>query len=219
MNPPRSPKPPPRTLAAAPAPSLRAPRAARYEARFPSLVAVIAGGALVPACHAPECGDARADELTAHGPASLRALRRGETSAALHEIGVALGVAAHGRTQPAVGGAMPIASPAPPMPVAQPPAAPVDPPILTMGEPATVGPAPVVAPPVVASPDIAPPVVAPRTTPRRPPSTTPNRSQIRGGLPSVHPQPTDTARTAGMFKSAGPLPDALKPLTEDPDHG
>ena len=209
MTSPRSPKPPPRTLAAAPAPSLRAPRAARYEARFPSLVAVIAGGALVPACHAPECGDARADELTAHGPASLRALRRGETSAALHEIGVALGVAAHGRTQPAVGGAMPIASPAPTMPVAQPPAPPVDPPILTMGEPATVGPAPVVTPPPA----------APRPTTRPTTRPDPSRSPNRGGARRVLPQPDDTAHTAGMFKSVGPLPDALKPLTEDPDHG
>lgn len=88
----------PRTLAATPTPQLRTPRPAAGDARFPSLALVLAGGALVPACADPACGEARGDELEAHGSAGVRAARQGQGAEALREIGVALGVVAHPAT-------------------------------------------------------------------------------------------------------------------------
>lgn len=68
------------------------------DARFPSLAIVLAGGALVPACANPTCGETRGDELEAHGSAGVRAARQGQGAEALREIGVALGVVTHPAT-------------------------------------------------------------------------------------------------------------------------
>ncbi len=197
MKEPRAPRPSPRTLSATPPPSSRVPQSAAYQTRFPSLVAVIAGGALVPACHDVECGSTRADELESHGAESLRAARGGRAAEALREIGVATGVLAHTETRVTTGGRALAVPPGPP--VEQPtPVQPhqVEPPINALGEPMPVSPAPIVTPPPQ------PPRAPTRVTPT-------HRSPSRGGARRVAPQPA--ARSGGDFNAVGPLP--LDPTT------
>lgn len=197
MKEPRAHRPTPRTLSATPPPSSRVPQSAAYQTRFPSLVAIIAGGALVPACHEVECGSSRADELQTHGSESLRAARDGRASEALREIGVATGVVGHTATRAAPQGGVRAVPPTPP--VEQPtPVQPqqVEPPITTLGEPMPVSPAPIVTPPPQ------PPRTPTRVTPT-------HRSPSRGGARRVAPQPA--ARTGGDFNAVGPLP--LDPTT------
>ena len=205
-------RPAPRTLSATPPPPARVPLATLARTRFPSLVAVIAGGALVPACHAPECGDTRADELTAHGAASMRAVRRGEASTALQEIAVALGVSSHASTATRIRspGEAPVTTttPRPEVPVVAPSgAAPAvqptpleEPPLTAPGRVRAVDPTPPTPPtPQQHStrphrPDVPRPavpgglgVVSPIAPPQRP-------AEAQGGLRAISPAPADTAR-------------------------
>ncbi len=204
MKNPRAPRPAPRTLSADPPPPMRAPKAATYQARFPSLVAVIAGGALVPACHDVECGSSRADELDRHGMRALANVQGGHGAQAITEIGVALGVVSHeSTTRPVSAGAMPVTTPDPPRPPTPPPVPQVEPNIITQGEPVPVGPTPVdVAPSPPPTQPTRPTHVAP-TSPN--PHPTNPHPQIRGGVRRVDPQP----RARGELGAVGPLPDAL----------
>ncbi len=200
----RTRRPAPRTLAATPPPSSRAPQATQYQARFPSLMAVLAGGALVPACHAPECGTTRGDELQAHGPESMNAARHGQAANAIREIGVALGVVAHTSTpgimapgeiapvttlprpqqpEPVVQapGAMPVVQPTPPPPT---------PPIAPEGGVRTIDPTPP-TPPRHPNTQVRPHEPRPRVLPsggaRRVDPTPP--TAVPGGLGMVSPVP------------------------------
>src|SRR4051812_5723881 len=110
-------RPAPRTLSVQPPPMLRAPRAAGYGTRLPTLATLLAGGAVVPACHDPECGATRASELEAHGARVIPAAREGRAGEALRELGVALGVTAHTSTRvpdPTVAGRMRAVTPSAP---------------------------------------------------------------------------------------------------------
>jgi hypothetical protein len=194
MKQPRTSRVAPRTLSAPPLPSLRAPKSSAYQARFPSLVAVIAGGALVPACHDVECGSTRAEELQAHG-----------ADEGLRELGVALGVVSHTETRaPISGGIRPVATPPIVSTPPAPPSPPTTPPEFTMGERMPVGPTPVnVAPPT------APTRVTPPASPHAPHAPTHIRSQPRGGARRIEPQ----APVDGGLGAAGPLPLDVTPLS------
>lgn len=204
-------KPPaPRTLAGTPSPQLRPPRAATADARFPSLALVLAGGAALPACADPVCGETRGDELEAHGAAGVQAARRGEGSEALREIGVALGVVTH----PTVTRRDTMT------PAGAPPPVELTPPARPNG-----GPAPVLPPPPLdRNPRMQPSGGAPAVRPRPPqqaPAPTlrdPMQPSVRGGgvrVPtSTHPQtvapPTPvppTATPAPGQPTASPPPD------------
>jgi hypothetical protein len=141
MKTPRTPRFTPRTLSADVPPMLRVPSTSHNQTRFPSLSVVLAGAALAPGCHEPVCGTDRADELQAHGSEGVRALRNGEGSRAVKEIGVALGLRSHTSTTPTmeVGGALPIVQPVPPPPVPVVPQTPLP----TAGAPMMVDPTPV----------------------------------------------------------------------------
>lgn len=109
-------RPAPRTLSATPPAPTRLPLATRYVGRFPALATLLAGGAVIPACHSPECGGTRAEELESHGLRALSDVNAGRASDALGEIGVALGLSAHTPTRPLASGQMPSVTtePAPP---------------------------------------------------------------------------------------------------------
>lgn len=185
-------RPAPRTLSSTPPASSRAPQSATYQARFPSLVAVIAGGALVPACHAPECGSTRSDELETHGSQSMRDLRNGASAEALREIGLALGVIKHdASTRIQAPGETPVVTTTPQTtPEIQPPGAapqviptpptPPTPPIAPSGGPMQVQPDPPQPPPPV------PPAqrTRPHAEPRHP-------RPLRGSAPATTANPHD----------------------------
>ena len=101
-------RPSPRTLAAPPPVALRVPRPAESPApRLPPLAALLAA-AVAPGCAEPVCAATRADEVESHLPRSVRALRDGEATSALRELGIALGLQRHRTTRTAgmeVGGA------------------------------------------------------------------------------------------------------------------
>lgn len=99
MKPRPAPRVAPRTLSATPPEPARSPQSTQYRGRFPALAAALASGALVPACEAPQCGDARADELQRHGEQGLQNASDGRVVDGLREIGVALGLVSHGRTR------------------------------------------------------------------------------------------------------------------------
>jgi hypothetical protein len=194
MRAPRAPRPAPRTLAAPPPSApLRTPRATGYEARFPALAVVLASGVVLPACHDPECGSTRSDELERHGADGLREAGRGRASSALRELGVAIGVVAHDRTTvPEVRAAGAIA-PVQPNP---PPVAPIEEPGVARG-----GAEAVVSP--------TPPPMPPPTPPHQ--RTTPNAADPRPAQPGarrpVTPTvPTPSAPTLGGDMSVSPLP-------------
>ncbi len=196
MKPPRTPRPTPRTLASAPPPSSRAPQATQYQARFPSLMAVLAGGALVPACHAPECGTTRGDELQAHGPESMSAARRGEASRALREIGVALGVVSHdgatGASQ-AAGAVRPVNVVPPPPPPPELHTAGVQAPV-THEPPETLRPTPPTTPTTHATPRPGARRPVTHTQPAQPPPQP--HGPARGDISRVSPLPVaPTLRT------------------------
>lgn len=186
----------PRTLAHAPPTApLRTPRPSAYEARFPALAVVLASGVALPACHDPECGDARADELERHGENSLRNVTNGRVTDGLRELGVALGLVAHDRTTvPEVhsAGAAPAVQPTPP-PVAPPANAPEDPVLAPSGSVSVTSPAPL--------PPRPPPAV--RTTPAGPHGS----PGVRGARRPVAPTPTapPTAPQGGEAR-VSPLP-------------
>jgi hypothetical protein len=134
-TPPR--KPAPRTLSHTPPPQQRTPQAARYSAKFPSLLMLLASDVLLEGCSEPVCGSTRSQELEQHGQESVRSLGSGNASEALRQIGIAMGVVSHPTTVSSgvtTDGA-PIA--ATPVPVPEPPAQ------VTGGVPAPAGPDPV----------------------------------------------------------------------------
>lgn len=110
----------PRTLSAQPPEALRAPRSTGYVSPLPSLAALVAGGAAVAGCHAPECGPTRAAELEAHGPTALSNARDGRVRDAARELGVALGLARHDETRVTAPGQMAVISPTQPTQPTQP---------------------------------------------------------------------------------------------------
>ncbi len=103
----RTPPKAPRTLSAAPPPATRAPLATRYVGRFPALATLLAGGAVIPACHSPECRGTRAEELESHGLRALDDVNAGHARDAIGEIGVALGLSQHPPTRALASGQMP----------------------------------------------------------------------------------------------------------------
>lgn len=119
----------PRTLAGTPSPQWRVPTASAYAARFPALATVLAGGAVIPACHDPVCGTTRADELEAHGHNVVPAARRGDVPDALHEVAVALGVAEHRSTRVQAPGEAPVVTTQPRPTVVDAPVPQVEPPL------------------------------------------------------------------------------------------
>lgn len=158
-------RPSPRTLSAAPPPSSRSPQASRYVARFPALATVL--GAVIPACHAPECGDTRAAELESHGASAVTSARAGHASEALREVGVALGLARHPPTRGMAPGQTPAVGTTP-----QPVVVPTTPQIESDGNAVGVSPLPTTVPhtppPSVretqAAPHAPPNATTPRTT-------------------------------------------------------
>lgn len=155
----------PRTLAAAPPPSPRAPRASGYVTVFPPLAAVIAG---VSGCHDPACGETRADELEAHGATAASAAREGHAREALREIGVALGVAAHPALRAPVRLDAPGQMPAVTTTGTVLPTAPVVPPIESDGNAVEVSPLPTTVPHTPTRPTAAPHAPDATTAPPRP---------------------------------------------------
>lgn len=204
MRAPRAPQPAPRTLATPPASAqLRLPRATHLGPRFPTLTVVLASGVALPACHDPECGSTRSDELQRHGADSLREAREGRASNALRELGVALGVVTHDRTtvpEPQVAGAAPVVQPVPP-PTQVPP-----PEMVTGGATAVVSPTP-------------PPPIPPsqQTSPHDPPTIrtipTPNAPRPGARRPVAPSPPTPHASPRGGEASVGPLPTLDRPLS------
>lgn len=188
------PRPPtPRTLSGTPSPQLRVPATSDYAGRFPALATLLAGGALVPACHDPACGSTRADELEAHGRNVMPAARRGDAPDALREIGVALGVVAHQSARAQAPGEAPVVTTAPTPPVIPPPA--VVPPTDVDGGMREVTPMPP-QPPPRAQPHPAQPHTRPIPARGRVRSVTPRPRAIEGDISAVGPTPPDlTTRT------------------------
>ncbi|MFO0602035.1 MAG: hypothetical protein U0324_02620 [Polyangiales bacterium] len=197
-------KPPaPRTLAGTPSPQLRPPRAASADARFPSLALVLAGGAALPACADPVCGETRGDELEAHGAAGVQAARRGEGSEALREIGVALGVVTH----PTVTRRDTMT------PAGAPPPVELTPPVRPNG-----GPAPVLPPPPVdrdtrMQPSGGPAAVRPHPTP--PPTPPP---AVVGARRPTSPHPQTAAPPTPVPPTVTPAP-AQPTASPTPERG
>lgn len=184
----------PRTLAGTPSPQWRVPTASAYAARFPALATVLAGGAMIPACHDPVCGTTRADELEAHGRNLAPAARRGDVPDALHEIAVALGVAEHQGTRVQAPGEAPVVTTQPrptvvtqPVPQVEPPSGEVDGGLR----------------PVTPQPPQPPPHAQPHTSPQPHTRPIPTRGRIR----RVTPQPPPRSRVLeGDISSVTVLP-------------
>jgi len=178
----------PRTLSGTPTPQWRVPTASDYAGRFPALAAVLASGALLPACHDPVCGDTRADELEAHGRSGVRAAGRGDVPDALREIGVALGVVEHQSTRVAAPGEAPT--------------------VTTTPRPPVVTPAPQVIPPTDVDGGMREVTPMPPTPPTPPPHAQPQPQTrpmpARGRMQRVTPHPAP--RTEGDISAVGPLP-------------
>lgn len=205
MKPIRTPRPAPRTLAAAPPSGLRAPQpAAAVGHRIPTLAALLAAGAAAPGCADPVCGATRAHELEAHGAAGVQAARGGEASRAVREIGVALGVVNHEATRVPD---MVAAGAAPVVQLTPPPRVP-DPVGVSGGAvpPVTPQPVPPPDPSQVTTPGNEHPPMRPgqmrRVTPTPPPPPPPPprpRTEpgiaVPGGLGAVGPLPAVLPRT------------------------
>lgn len=199
-------RPAPRTLASPPRAPLRSPQTAVCEARFPSLAMVLAASAALPACDAPVCGATRADELSTHGAEGIAQARGGHASQALHEIGVALGVAKHARTtapslpppEMATAGAPPPMNVTPPTQVL-----PEEPPMALGGVPTMITPVPTPPPPAHNTT---------RTRPHPPPATTPTPMPRNPGAPrmvSPPPPPHPEPQLEGDVVRVSPLPTSL----------
>jgi hypothetical protein len=165
----------------------RLPQASRYNARFPSLLALLAGDVLLEGCYDPACAPSRADELEAHGQQSVSNLSSGNAAEALRQMGIAMGVVSHpngattiGDPGMSVAGAVAPVQPVPPPPVQVP-----SPPSQVDGGLAPVGPAPVQPPPT--SPRVVPhhPIPQARPGARMPTTPRPAGTATRGGLASV----------------------------------
>lgn len=135
-------------------------------------------GAHIPP-DAPQCGDSRVDELTAHAGAIAQAARRADIAQTLREIGVATGIVPHGSTtighEVMAAGAMPVTRADPPEPQPTPQLDPSPPPPGAMAIPSPV--------PVTPTP---PPRVQHHPTPRQ---------HISGGARAVHPAPHEPPET------------------------
>lgn len=209
----------PRTLAGTPTPQRRPPRAATADARFPSLALVLAGGAALPACASPACGETRGDELEAHGAAGVQAARRGDGAEALREIGVALGVVTHPtvtrRDTMTPGGA--------------PPPVELTPPVVIPPAPPLGGPAPVLPPPPLdrhprMQPSGGAPAVRPRLPVQRPTPTMrdpmrPPTGEVTAGAPMpVSALPQTVAPPTPVPPTVSPAP-AQPTASPPPDRG
>ncbi len=161
-------RPTPRTLSAPPPPSTRAPLATRYVGRFPALATLLAGGAVIPACHSPECRSTRADELESHGLRALNDVNVGRAGDALGEIGVALGLSRHPPTRALAAGQLPgvTTEPTPP-----PTLTPIDPRADVDGAMGEVSPLPTTVPHTPP-----PSAQSTQTTPHAPPNATTPRT-------------------------------------------
>jgi hypothetical protein len=196
MKPIRPPRPSPRTLAAAPPAALRTPHPALESLpRLPTLAALLTAAA-APGCADPVCGATRADELEAHGPRTVQALRGAAPGQALRELGIALGLQRHESTRvPRVeaAGAAPPVLPTPPEP----------PPERTL-RPA--GAAPVVRPPPPRPP---PPEHTPPPPPGAPPVVLPTPPDATPPRPPPHGPSPRPSRRALDPRPASPQPDLL----------
>jgi hypothetical protein len=208
MKPTRLPHPAPRTLAAAPPPSLRSPVGAVQATAFPALAVALAGGVVLPACESPQCGATRAAELERHGRNGTEALTQGRAGEALAEIGVALGVVSHRNTSRGLSaGAVRQVNtvPEPPPPVAD-----TNPRVA--GGPMRVLPevVPPTPPPTTTQPQ--PPPTTQRPPQQRPPQQRPpqtHRARSQGATPRTIPTPPSSARGGVSLSSALPS-DSLK---------
>lgn len=163
---------------------MRKPVTATVARPIPTLAALLAGAAASQGCAHIECGESRADELRAHGPGGVQALREGRVRQGIREIAVAAGAVSHTQTQvPEVH--RPGEAPAV---TVTPPVSPVDePPITARGRVASVGPSPVQPPPVV-----------------RPPVVQPPRQRVTPPHPERPPHPPPMTHTAGAPMRVGP---------------
>lgn len=150
---------------------MRKPVTATVTRPIPTLAALLAGAAAAEGCAHVECGETRADELRAHGPASVDALRQGRVRDGLREIAVAAGARPHDATQvPEVRGPGEVpAVTTVPEPLPLPPT--TTRPITARGRVRSVGPSPVQPRPVLRPPVVPPPRerVEPSPRPERPP--------------------------------------------------
>lgn len=163
---------------------MRKPVTATVTRPIPTLAALLAGAAVSQGCAHIECGESRADELRAHGPGGVQALRDGRVRQGLQEIAVAAGALSHAHTQvPEVH--RPGEAPAV---TVTPPVSPVDePPITARGRVASVGPSPV-QPPSAVRPDVVQP----------PPP------RVRSPRPERPAHPPPMTHTAGAPMRVGP---------------
>lgn len=189
----------PRTLAGTPSPQWRVPTTTAYASRFPALAAVLAGGAVIPACHDPACGTTRAEELEAHGRNVVPAARRGDVPDVLHEIGVALGLVEHRSTRVSAPGEAPVVTTTPQPPTVR-PVPQVEPPMQVDGGVGEVSPVPPPPPqqPQPPAQNVRPQHPQPHTRPiptrgRRMP-VTPRPRQLEGDIISVTAHPPDLSR-------------------------
>ena len=199
MKPTRLPHPAPRTLAAAPPPSLRSPVGAVQATAFPALAVALAGGVVLPACESPQCGATRAAELERHGRDGTEALTHGRAGEALTEIGVALGVVSHRNTSRGLSaGAVRQVNTVP-----EPP-----PPPVADTNPRVAG------GPMRVLPEVVPPTPPPPTTQPQPPPTQQRPPQThRGRNPGAPPRTVPTPRSSprgGLALSSTLPPDPLK---------
>lgn len=124
---------------------MRKPVTATVTRPIPTLAALLAGAAAAEGCAHVECGETRADELRAHGPTSIDALRQGRVRDGLREIAVAAGARPHDATQvPEVHrpGEAPAVTTAPPPPLSPLPLPETSHPITARGRVRSVGPSP-----------------------------------------------------------------------------
>lgn len=140
----------------------RIPSPATAPTPLPTLASLLAAGTLAQGCAPVECGDARIDEVRAHGPRGVAALRAGRVREGLREVAVASGALPHSATR--VG------------------------PVQAPGAEAVVTPQPVTTQPVpTPEPTMAPGqmmVVTPRPPPRR--------EALRGDVQAVGPEPVES---------------------------
>lgn len=73
----------------------RRPSPAPSHNAIPTLASLVAGAGLVQGCAPAVCGEQPADEVRAHGPRGIEALRQGELGDAVREIAIAAGFVRH----------------------------------------------------------------------------------------------------------------------------
>ncbi len=141
----------------------------------------VAGGRLLTAAEAPQCGQSRMEELTAHAGPVERAAQRADLTRVLREVGLATGMLRHRsttlETDVTPAGAMPMTQD---LPVDQPQPPPQPPPQPQLDPPQPVPGGMMQHTPLPAETQPPPPRVRPRVVPR---------PQISGGARVVHPMP------------------------------